>query len=145
MVSLPPGSPTKVSSGLVHLTRLHCAKKHDHDHDSNSPSGSRTSLLSASNLFYSRNEQQDSDSAETPYSILTRSKYLSTSSTWSWKYLKRKFDSKDAEVLFDKYQVRLKHSFFLVLLLMSILFNIVAVIVYFFDEVSRMFPRGTVA
>lgn len=135
MVSLPPGSPTKVSSGLVHLTRLHCAKKHDHDHESNSQSSSRSSLLS-SNLFYSQNEQQECDETDTPYAILTRSSYLSTSSNWSWKHLKRKFDSKDAEILFDKYQVRLKHSFFLVLLLMNILFNVVGVIVFFFDEVS---------
>lgn len=138
MISSPPGSPTKITPGLFHLTQLHCNQKHNHDHhrDSSSQSSSRSSLLSASTFFYTPNEQRSLDKVDSPYSILNRSKLLSTSSTWSWRHLKRIFESKDAEALFDKYQVRLKHSFFLVLLLMNILFNIVGVIVYFFDDVS---------
>jgi len=94
----------RMSSGLVHLTKLHSQRS-----------------LSEGSL-------QSNGSTYTTYTCDDRS--------WSWKHLQNEFRAKDAETLFTKYQVRLQHNFFIVLLMLNICFNLAAIIIYFQDEVS---------
>lgn len=57
--------------------------------------------------------------------------------SWSWKHLRNEFEAKDAEMLFKKYQIRLQHNFFMVVLMLNIFFNTVAIFAYFYGQVSH--------
>lgn len=93
----------RISSGLVHLTRLHSARQ------------SQGSIITASTIDESLDGRNDK--------------------SWSWTHLRNEFEAKDAEKLFDKYQVRLQHNFFMVLIMLNIFFNCVAIGVYYYDQV----------
>jgi class 3 adenylate cyclase len=60
--------------------------------------------------------------------------------SWKWKSLRQEFQTRDSQKLFDKYQTRLQHSFFVVLLLMNILFNVTGIALFFFDDRRALFP-----
>lgn len=60
--------------------------------------------------------------------------------SWSWKSLRQEFQTRDSQKLFDKYQTRLQHSFFVVLLLMNIVFNIIGIVLFYFDDRRALFP-----
>lgn len=96
----------KMSPGLIHLTRIHSVRSSD-------------------------SSGQGYDSLESSFAderIDDRS--------WSWIYLKSEFTGKDSEKLFLKYQARLQHNFFMVLLLLNISFNLIAIAFYLWDKVS---------
>src|SRR5215469_12000484 len=95
------GEPSiKVSSGLVHLTRLHSERNH--------------SITSTDSLFLLSSANKDERS-------------------WSWKTLREQFQTKESEQLFEKYQTRLQHSFFLVFLVLNLILNTLGIINYFID------------
>ncbi len=68
-------------------------------------------------------------------SIISTHSFSGDNERWSWKSLKKEFKAKDVGKMFNKYQARLQHTFFMVLLLLNIFFNVIAIIVYFFDKV----------
>ena len=71
--------------------------------------------------------------------ISNYSNYSSENERWSWKALKKEFKAKDVVKMFVKYQARLQHTFFMVLLLLNIFFNITAIVLYFVDKVRLAF------
>ncbi|XP_054166126.1 uncharacterized protein LOC128963637 [Oppia nitens] len=87
----------------------------------------QTTLINLSSATINRNNSVFS----------TYSAYSEESSHWSWKSLKKEFKAKDVGKMFLKYQSRLQHTFFMVLLTLNILFDIIAIIVYFFDKKNR--------
>ena len=59
---------------------------------------------------------------------------------WSFKHLKSEFKANNFERLFEKYQSRIQHNFFVLLLLLNIAFNLIAVTLYlYYDRVIRVF------
>lgn len=55
---------------------------------------------------------------------------------WSFKHLKSEFKANNFESLFEKYQSRIQHNFFVLLLLLNIAFNLIALTIYeLFDRV----------
>ncbi|XP_015790697.1 adenylate cyclase type 2 [Tetranychus urticae] len=105
-----PSNLDKMSPGLIHLTRIHSVRSSD----------------SSGHGFDSL------DSSFTDDHIDDRS--------WSWIYLKSEFTGKDSEKLFHKYQARLQHNFFMVLLLLNISFNLIAIAIYLWDKQVNTFP-----
>jgi hypothetical protein len=71
-------------------------------------------------------------------SIISTHSFSGDNERWSWKSLKKEFKAKDVGKMFNKYQARLQHTFFMVLLLLNIFFNVIAIIVYFFDKVLEL-------
>jgi hypothetical protein len=71
-------------------------------------------------------------------SIISTHSFARDKERWSWKSLKKEFKAKDVGKMFNKYQARLQHTFFMVLLLLNIFFNVIAIIVYFFDKVLEL-------
>lgn len=65
---------------------------------------------------------------------------LDVNSKWSWKDLRREFKLTHSESLFHTYQARLQQSFFVVLLILNIIFNAGAVIVYLLSRFSDLYP-----
>lgn len=60
-------------------------------------------------------------------------------STWSFKHLKSEFKANNFEQLFEKYQSRIQHNFYVLLLLLNIAFNLIALILYqYYDRVIRV-------
>lgn len=56
---------------------------------------------------------------------------------WSLKPLRAEFKTKDTEILFKKYQSRLQHRFFTVLLMLNIIVNFLDSFWYFLSKVSH--------
>ena len=55
---------------------------------------------------------------------------------WSFKHLKSEFKANNFERLFEKYQSRIQHNFFVLLLLLNIAFNLIAITLYLhYDQV----------
>lgn len=55
-------------------------------------------------------------------------------SSWSFKHLKSEFKANNFERLFDKYQTRIQHNFYVLLLLLSIAFNLIALTLYYYYD-----------
>lgn len=82
------------------------------------------------------------DAGERNNSLISNySNYSGENERWSWKALKKEFKAKDVVKMFVKYQARLQHTFFMVLLLLNMFFNITAIMVYFFEKVSQVGPQ----
>lgn len=59
--------------------------------------------------------------------------------TWSYKHLKSEFKANNSERLFEKYQSRIQHNFYVLLLLLNIAFNLIALSLYeYYDRVIRI-------
>jgi hypothetical protein len=56
---------------------------------------------------------------------------------WSLKPLRAEFKTKDTEILFKKYQSRLQHRFFNVLLMLNLAVNFLDSCWYFLSKVSH--------
>src|SRR5258708_38895178 len=55
---------------------------------------------------------------------------------WSLKPLRAEFKTKDSELLFKKYQSRLQHRFFSVLLMLNIIVNFIDTFWFFLSKVN---------
>lgn len=104
------------SSGLIHLARIQSIRSSDP-----ASYGARTSLIDKD----SSNDSEDQGSED--------------DQSWSWMFLKSEFNRKDSEKLFHKYQGRLQHNFFMVLLILNIVFNVIAIVFSLSDEVGSTF------
>ena len=72
------------------------------------------------------------------------SNYSNEKERWALGPLKKQFKAKDVSKMFVKYQARLQHTFFMVLLLLNIFFSVIAIVVYFFDEVCLHLILGLI-
>lgn len=106
------------SIGLIHLARIHSVR-------SNSDPSSTGPLFDEPETFLKSLTSKDRDRDD-----------RCDDQSWSWMYLKSEFSSRDSEHLFRRYQVRLQHNFFMVLLLLNIVFNIIAIVISISDTVS---------
>lgn len=102
----------RASSGLIHLTRIQSIRSSD-------PNNYRVN----SSLIESSKNSDDQGSED--------------DQSWSWMYLKSEFNRKNSEKLFRKYQARLQHNFFMVLLILNIVFNVIAIVFSLSDEVRK--------
>ena len=80
-------------------------------------------------LHVERNDSLTSNDSLSVFPSLNES-----AKSWSWRNLRQEFQTKDSERLFEKYYTRIQHSFFIVLLTLNILFNIIAILIFFYAE-----------
>ena len=122
---------------IQHLAHNDCPSR-SHSHSKNDRLEPERSYRSKSFVKHPHKTRLQSFSVIEKQDLYKQNTNISLeNNSWSFKHLKNEFKANNFEKLFDKYQIRIQHNFYILLLLLNIGFNLIALALYFkYDSVS---------